>query len=105
MNRKGYTLVEIMIVVIIIGILAAIAVPNFLNTRATVQEEACKANLRQLESAIKMYHIDNGSWPASLNALTDYMGEVPTACPGDGGNYTYTPGTGAITCSISAHNP
>ena len=111
LDRKGFTLVEIMIVIVIIGILAAIAVPNFISTRDTAHQEACRANLRQLKSAIQMYRIDNGSYPAAvswtvLKAGTDldpYMGEVPSGCPGNG-TYTYISSSGTITCNASGHS-
>jgi len=82
-NRKGFTLVEIMIVVAIIGLLAAIAIPNFVSARATAATNACLANLRQLDSAIQMYQIDNGSWPSQFSDLSDYLRNVPTTCPAD----------------------
>ena len=60
LNKKGFTLVEIMIVVAIIGLLAAIAIPNFMRARATALANARTANLKQIESAIQVWAIDNG---------------------------------------------
>ncbi|MFH1380701.1 MAG: type II secretion system protein [Candidatus Omnitrophota bacterium] len=59
MNKRGFTLVEIMIVVAIIGLLAAIAIPNFVRARATAQANALAANLKQVESAVQVWAIDN----------------------------------------------
>ena len=54
-NRKSaFTLVEIMIVVAIIGLLAAIAIPNFVKARTTAQTNACIANLKQIQGAIEL---------------------------------------------------
>ena len=59
MNRKAaFTLVEIMIVVAIIGLLAAIAIPNFVKARKTAQQNACINNLRQIEGAIQMWALE-----------------------------------------------
>ena len=91
MNR-GFTLVEIMIVVAIIGLLAAIAIPSFMKARTTSQKNACINNLRQIESAKDQYAIEAGrtnGWAFADNsaafsnlvgAETGYLKVYP-ACP------------------------
>jgi prepilin-type N-terminal cleavage/methylation domain-containing protein len=60
-QESGFTLVEIMIVVAVIGLLAAIALPNFVRARQTSQTNACINNLRQIDSAIQQYALENGA--------------------------------------------
>ena len=64
--KKGFTLVEIMIVVAIIGLLAAIAIPSFMKARVTSQKNACINNLRQIESAKDQYAIERGGTNGQL---------------------------------------
>ena len=105
-NRKGFTLVEIMIVVAIIGILAAIAIPNFLKSRRESQRNACIANLKQIEGAYEQCKL-GGNTPANLAALvavgetaTGYL-KVTPICPG-GGSYTLPTDALRAVCSLSA---
>jgi type IV pilus assembly protein PilA len=70
-NRKGFTLVEIMIVVVIIGLLAAMAIPAFQKVRASSQDKAVLNNLRQLSSAADQYFLEKGA--SSVNS-TDLVG-------------------------------
>ncbi len=75
MVRKGFTLVEIMIVVAIIALLAAIAAPNMLRTRLAANESSAIAALKTLSSAAHTYRASNPGYPADLNAL--YAGLTP----------------------------
>ena len=95
--KKGFTLVEIMIVVAIIGLLAAIAIPSFMKARTTSQKNACINNLRQIESGKDQWGIENGGtngfaiggedvdsdpgvWTALVGAATGYVKVYPS-CP------------------------
>ena len=105
-RRSAFTLVEIMIVVAIIGLLAAIAIPNFIKAREASQKNACIANLRQIDGAKNTWALEqkkvNTDTPgdADLFGATLYIREKP-ACPANG---TYT--LGAVSdrpsCSLSA---
>ena len=68
-SKKGFTLVEIMIVVVIIGLLAAMAIPAFQKVRTTSQTKAITNNLRQLASGADQYFIENGVTTVAQTAL------------------------------------
>jgi prepilin-type N-terminal cleavage/methylation domain-containing protein len=85
-TNKGFTLVEIMIVVAIIGLLAAIAIPNFVKARTTAQKNACINNLRQLDGAIQQYALENKKAASDAVALSDCTPYLKNSvvCPAGG---------------------
>ena len=82
-RNRGFTLIELMIVVAIIGILAAIAIPKFAELIRKSAEGTSKGNLGALRSALSIYYGDlEGSYPTSVDALTiggKYMSQIPAA--------------------------
>ncbi|MCD6413251.1 MAG: type II secretion system protein [Elusimicrobia bacterium] len=85
MKRKGFTLIELMIVVAIIGILAAVAIPKFANLIRKSKEAATKGSLGALRSAISIYYGDQeGTYPTTLenDLVPTYISEIPTAKTG-----------------------
>lgn len=103
MNRKGFTLVEIMIVVAIIALLAAIAIPNLLSARMTANDAAARANLRTLSTAAETHaSANNGAYPADVTALSNYAASASNLCNASSGGYTYTCSYGAAGYTYSA---
>ncbi len=93
LNKKGFTLIELMIVIAIIAILAAILVPNFVKARAQGQLTACKSNLKNLGTACEMYAADhNGRYPSLYSSIRSegYMKVLPECPLTPGTSYTYT---------------
>ena len=99
-RKAGFTLVEIMIVVAIIGLLAAIAIPNFVKARARAQTNACIANLKQIEGAKETYFLEKKTTtaPAMGDLVPDYIKSEPT-CPTTGTAYTIGDANTRPTCA------
>lgn len=78
-HERGFTLLELIVVVSVVGILAAIAMPNFLRTPPRAKEAVLKTNLHTLRTVIDQYNADNGTYPPSMDALVEegYLRSVP----------------------------
>lgn len=103
-NNKGFTLVEIMIVVAIIGLLAAIAIPSFVKNRNLAQKNRCINNLRMIDAAKQQAAVEHG-WIDSTDCDTEiddvnaYIKGGTPVCP-SGGTYTYGVVSNNPTCSF-----
>jgi prepilin-type N-terminal cleavage/methylation domain-containing protein len=106
--RLGFTLVEIMIVVAIIGLLVSIAIPNFVHARSAAQQNACINNLRQIDGAAQTWALEHNKTSSdvyTLNSVAPYIrldstGNIP-GCPANG---AYAPGINVSnppTCTLS----
>jgi prepilin-type N-terminal cleavage/methylation domain-containing protein len=106
--RRGFTLLEIMIVVTIFGILLGLALPNFFKSRTRARQQLCIENLSQIESAKQIWGVENGKNNGDIPSEADLIGagsyiKMPPDCPG-GGVYSFNAiGTNA-TCTIDGHS-
>ena len=94
MKKQGFTLVEILVVMVVIGILIALIIPNALKAIEIANTKTCANNIRTIDSAIQLYYAQNRAWPSSVNDLCDFLDDV--ACTGAAGSRTF-----AMKCPIT----
>lgn len=99
-RMRAFTLIEILIVVSILAILAAIAVPKFLDVGEDANESAIKKQLQSIRTQIALYNFNNSAYPVDVNTLVTegYIRNMPVHP--EGGSYTYTPTTGEYVSSV-----
>ena len=88
-NRKGITLIELLIIVLILGALVAIAIPRISTSSTTSKTNACTTKVNGINSQIKLYHIDTGDWPVSLTDVTTNTSYFPDGEPTCSFSVTY----------------
>lgn len=101
-RRKAFTLVELLVVVMILGALAAIAVPRMISGATNAKISACETNVDLMNSQIELYHANKGAWPTRLQTITsdpNYFPDGTPECP-FGTPYQYN----TTTHRVAGHN-
>jgi len=100
-KRRGFTLLELLIVVVILGIIAAVIVPRFTVSAADAKKNACAQNVANINTQVERWYFEKGSWPAAdlsdIAADTTYFPDGITTCPVAGTAYALDATTHRVT--------
>jgi len=105
-SRKGVTLVELLIVVLILAALSAIAIPRISQSATNAKQKACHTNIDVINSSIELYNADTGGYPADLTVVTtdtSYFPDGAPVCPVDGSTYPATLVNNRVDASGHTH--
>jgi general secretion pathway protein G len=98
-GRRGFTLIEAMIVVTTVGILAAMAVPNTLKAKGSADKVACIKNMRNIQTAVQMWSLDTSAGSDTVPAIEDLVSAYIRTWPKCGGaDYDATSANAAPVC-------
>ena len=105
-NSGGWTLIELFIVIVILGLIAAVTVPAYMNMTDSAEINACQAAQATIRSAVSIYYAKNkGVLPASLTTAMFMNAQIPVCSTTGTITYTRTTDTTfTVSCSISDHN-
>jgi general secretion pathway protein G len=100
-KQKGFTLVELMVVIIILAVLTGIAIPSYLALRNRAREQATRSEMQNMATALEIYNADNVGYPDALADLAPYMVNVPVN-DAWGVAYVYAVGDPASTYTLTS---
>jgi prepilin-type N-terminal cleavage/methylation domain-containing protein len=103
--RRGFSLLEVLFAVLILGVLAAVAIPMYNSTKADAEQKTCLSNLRAMASAESKYKLENGAYTTTAtNLIGNGLGEVPKCPKGDTYTLTLTGTSITVACPNAAHS-
>ncbi len=104
-HREGFSLLELLAVVIILGVIAAVVIPRITYSSVTAKQNACFQNKAEINSAVERYYFDNGSLPADTTALSAYFPDGVPVCPVSTSAYALDATTKRVTSHSGSTHP
>lgn len=103
LNKKGLTLIELLIVIIVLGALVAIAIPRITNASFNAKKNVCNTNVNTLNTSMEVYNNNKGAYPTTLTLLTgdtNYFPDGAPTCP-FGSSYSFS---GTVSNRVAFHS-
>lgn len=104
-RRSGFSLLELLAVVVILGIIAAIVIPRISASATTARQNACFQNKAEINSAVERYYFENGALPANTSDLAAYFPDGVPVCPVSGSAYALDSTTKRVTSHSGSTHP
>lgn len=111
MNQRGFATLEVILMVVVIGILASIAVPRFTSVTTAANTAKIQSDLSTIDTAISIYYMEKGTYPTDLSQLSEYLRDIDNVKPPTGNAYIdgtstkITATTYAITADTNGKEP